>query len=413
MRARGWRSPAPAVLVLLLADGVILAAMELIMSPPLQDLLNLGLFLFVSGAFALALGCLAPALARRGAIRSVRWQIIMIPVLVVSLTVANLGFIGHLMFVSAHDLALLTLVLLFSLVMAVVLSLVLSESLGVSIRNLGQAMHAVSSGEMRTRAEAISEDELGSLAKAFNAMAEQLEMAFTKQRELEQTRREMVVAVSHDLRTPLSSMRAMAESINDGVVDDPAVVKDYLKTMETEVARLSTLIDDLFELSQIDAGALELHVEPASLRDLMSDTLESMRPQATQRGLALEGDAAEDLPEVSLDPARMQRVLSNLVQNAIIHTDPGGTVSIHAKATDAVVEVAVNDTGHGISPEDLPRIFDPFYRGDPARGRRDGGSGLGLSIVKALVEAHGGTVSASSEPGQGSTFTFTLPLRIP
>ena len=369
----------PALLVLLIADALVLIAMRAVMDPPLPDLVELGVFLFVSGTFALVIGYTASALARRGVVQSVRGQIVLIPVLVVALTVANLGFIGHLMFVSTHDVGLLTLVLLFGLAMAVVLSLLLSESLGAT------------------------------LTRRFNHMTEQLESAAARQRELEQARREMVVAVSHDLRTPISSIRAIVESINDGVVADTKSVKRFLRTMEFEVARLSLLIDDLFELSQIDAGILDLHLERASLRDLVSDAIESMRPQAQQWGLTLDGVVDEALPDVLVDARRVQRVLVNLVQNAIRHTPAHGTVFIHAQRDGAQVRVEVLDTGEGISAEDLPRIFEPFYQGDKARSHKDGGSGLGLSIVKALVEAHGGHVWAISQPGKGTTFSFTVP----
>lgn len=368
-----------ALLVLLIADALVLVAMRVVMDPPLPDLVELGAFLFVSGAFALVIGYAASALARRGVVQSVRGQIVLIPVLVVALTVANLGFIGHLMFVSTHDVGLLTLVLLFGLAMAVVLSFLLSESLSAT------------------------------LTRRFNRMTEELESAAARQRELEQARREMVVAVSHDLRTPISSIRAIVESINDGVVADTESVKRFLQTMESEVARLSLLIDDLFELSQIDTGVLDLHVDRASLRDLVSDTIESMRPQAQHKGLTLDGEVGEALPDVLVDARRIQRVLVNLVQNAIRHTPEHGTVLIHAQRDGDQVRVEVQDTGEGILPEDLPRVFEPFYQGDKARSRKNGGSGLGLSIVKALVEAHGGRVWAISQRGKGSTFTFTVP----
>lgn len=368
-----------ALLVLLIDDALVLVAMRAVMDPPLPDLVELGVFLFVSGAFALVVGYAASALAQRGVVQSVRGQIVLIPVLVVALTVANLGFIGHLMFVSTHDVGLLTLVLLFALAMAVVLSLLLAESLGAT------------------------------LTRRFNRMTEQLESAAARQRELEQARRETVVAVSHDLRTPISSIRAIAECINDGVVTDTESVKRFLRTMEFEVARLSILIDDLFELSQIDAGVLDLHLERASLRDLVSDTIESMRPQAQQRGLTFDGEVGEALPDVLVDARRVQRVLVNLVHNAIRHTPAHGTVFIHAQQDGDQVRVEVQDTGEGIPPEDLPRVFEPFYQGDKARSHKDGGSGLGLSIVKALVEAHGGRVWAISQPGKGSTFSFTVP----
>jgi signal transduction histidine kinase len=318
-------------------------------------------------------------LAQRGVIQSIRGQILLIPVLVVALTIANLGFIGHLMFVSSHDVGLLMLVLLFGLMTAVVLSFLLSDALGVL------------------------------LTRRFNRMAADLEAATARQRVLEQARRELVVAVSHDLRTPTSSIRAMVESINDGVVTDPDTVRRYLHTLETEVGRLSLLIDDLFELTQIDAGAPLRHAERASLGDLVSDTIESMRPQALQQGLALDGAIADALAGTLVDARRIQRVLLNLVQNAIRYSPSGGVIFIEARREGQQVRVDVRDTGYGISTEDLPHVFDPFFQADKARSRRNGGSGLGLSIVKALVEASGGEVMVTSRLGEGSTFSFTVP----
>ncbi|MEK7216339.1 MAG: HAMP domain-containing sensor histidine kinase, partial [Chloroflexota bacterium] len=323
--------PVTTLAVLAATDAAVLAVMQLALGPPLADLLQLGSFLFVSGLAALVLGSAVPFLARRGLIRSVRFQLVLIPVLVVALTMANVGFIGHLMFVSPHDLGLRTVVLLFALSLSVLLAFTLSEVLRGNIRTLSDAVGGLGAGNLRVRAMVATRDELGMLADTLNVMAERLESAFTRQQELETARRQMVVAVSHDLRTPLSSMRAVAESLNDGIVTDPATVRRYLRSIESEVARLSTLIDDLFELSQIDAGSLTLHREPSSLRDLVSDVLVGMAPRAEQQGVALTGEVDESLPSALVDPQRMHRVLSNLVQNALQHTR-SGQVFIHGKA---------------------------------------------------------------------------------
>ncbi len=404
------RSTVPVAGVLLATDSLVLLVTQALLAPPPEDLALLGLFLLGSGTFALAVGYLLPSIAQRGAFGSLQAQVVLIPVVVVILTVANVAFIGRLMFVSAHDLGLLTVLLIFSLAMAVVVASVLSGSLRQGIQALTEAVRDMTSGNLRARAQLGSrDDELAQLARAFNHMAEQVEESFARQQEVERARRNMVVAISHDLRTPLSSIRAMAESINDRVVTDPETVRQYLSTMETEVARLSLLIEDLFELSQIDAGALQLHLEAGSLRDLVSDTLESMRVQARQRDLALDGQVDEALPDVLMDARQLQRVLVNLIQNAIRHTPSGGTVCIQAWPEGETVRVEVSDSGEGIAPQDLPRVFEPFFQGDPARSK-PGGSGLGLSIVKALIEAHGGQVWVTSTPGEGSTFAFTVPL---
>ena len=172
---------------------------------------------------------------------------------------------------------------------------------------------------------------------------------------------------------------------------------------------LSQLVNDLFELSQIDAGALELHLEAASLQDLISDTLESMSAQAAARNLSLNGTVDGGALQVTMDTLRVQRVLYNLVQNSIRHTPPDGTISIRARDNGPEVRVEVADTGEGIAKRDLPRIFERSYRTDRARSRITGGTGLGLSIAKGIVEAHGGRIWVESVRGEGSTFSFTLP----
>ena len=200
--------------------------------------------------------------------------------------------------------------------------------------------------------------------------------------------------------------------MNDRVVTDSETIDRYLQAMHGEMGRLSSLIDDLFELSQLDAGALRLHLEPGSLRDLLSDTLESLRPQALARGLRLSGHVDSDLPPVLMDAARIQRVLDNLIQNAIRHTPPQGTIILEAQEEDDTVRVDVVDSGEGVPPSDLPHIFESFYRGEKSRARGQGGAGLGLAIARGIIEAHGGKIWAQNVPGRGSRFSFVLPKAV-
>jgi signal transduction histidine kinase len=250
---------------------------------------------------------------------------------------------------------------------------------------------------------------VGDLAMALNHLAEQTDAAFRRQRELEQARRDLIAAVSHDLRTPLAALQAMTEALSDGVVSDPETVARYLRTMRGDIQSLSVLISDLFEVSQLDAGVLRLQIEASPIQDLISDMLESLQPQARRRGLHLTGSVTDALPPVLMDSTRVQRVLYNLVQNAIRHTPADGTVLLRAEEVGNEVRVTVADTGEGIAAADLPRVFDRFYRGDPARSREAGGAGLGLTIARGLVEAHGGRIWAASTVGQGAIFSFTLP----
>jgi signal transduction histidine kinase len=261
-----------------------------------------------------------------------------------------------------------------------------------------------------------SSDEIGQLGAEFNSMVEQLQVGQEQRSRLEASRRELIAAVSHDLRTPLASMRAMVEALNDGVVTDPETVSRYLHTIQSETQHLS-LIDDLFELSQIDAGALRLHLEPTSIEDLASDALEGMRAQAEQKNVHLQGQVEGTPPRVPLDAARMQRVLYNLIQNAIRHTPSDGTVTLTVRGAPDKVELTVADSGEGIPESDLPHVFDRFYRGERARTRDKlepgPGAGLGLAIARGIVEAHGGTISAASQPGQGAAFYVVLPSGAP
>jgi signal transduction histidine kinase len=239
-------------------------------------------------------------------------------------------------------------------------------------------------------------------------MAAQLEAAAQSRAETERARRDLIAAVSHDLRTPLASLRALAEALNDGVVDDPEGVKRYLRLITGEIERLNMLIDDLFELARLESGALRLDRMPSPVQDLISEALERMAAQAGRKGLQLEGEIVGDPPPVLIDGQQMTRVLLNLVQNAIRHTPADGSVTLRALADTDGVLVEVRDTGEGIAADDLPRVFDRFYRGDPAR-TREAGAGLGLAIARGIVEAHGGRIWVESEPGRGTRFAFTLP----
>jgi signal transduction histidine kinase len=193
------------------------------------------------------------------------------------------------------------------------------------------------------------------------------------------------------------------------VVSDPETSQQYLVQARKQVDTLAALVDDLFQVSQLDAGGLSLRCEPASLTDLLSDTIESFSGMAAQRSIRLEGSAAPGIDPLEMDVQRMGRVLNNLVSNALRHTPPGGLVSIRAEREAGFVRVTVQDSGEGIPSEDLSHVFERFYRGDKSRSRATGGAGLGLAIAKGIVEAHGGSIAVQSQPGQGATFTFTVP----
>jgi signal transduction histidine kinase len=251
-------------------------------------------------------------------------------------------------------------------------------------------------------------DEIAALAHTFNQMAEQLQQTDRKQRELETLRKDLVAWTSHDLQTPLASMRAIVEALADGVVDEPETVHRYLGIIQRDIRALSGLIDDLFEMAQLDAGGLPLERELNSLSDLISDTLESFSELSARQGVTLEGKVAPGTDPVFMDAQRIGRVLNNLISNALRHTPQGGSVLVEVRPENRGIQVAVCDTGEGIQPEDLALVFERFYRGEKSRSRLTGGSGLGLAIAKGIVEAHGGEIRAESVPGR-TRFSFTLP----
>ncbi len=183
----------------------------------------------------------------------------------------------------------------------------------------------------------------------------------------------------------------------------------YLRTAQRDIQSLTLLIDDLFDLAQMDAGGLKLERQPASISDLVADTVESFTALARQRDVALSGSAEPGVDPALLDARQIGRVLANLVGNALRHTPAGGAVTVLAKPAAGRAQIEVSDTGQGISPQDLPHVFERFYRGEKSRSRATGGSGLGLAIAKAIVEAHGGQIWVESQPGQGARFVFTLP----
>lgn len=237
------------------------------------------------------------------------------------------------------------------------------------------------------------------------ALAMRLAMQERMNREIEAMRRQLVAAASHDLRTPLASLRLLVESIDDGVATGETRER-YLKEIRTHVAVLSGLIDDLFELSRIEAGEISWTMGQVELRELIDEAVAAMRAPAAQRGVRVAADLPGDALLAQANAEKVQRVLFNLIQNAIRHTPADGSVTVRARSRAGGVEVEVDDEGEGISPEDGDRVFEPFYRGDAARA--DEGAGLGLAISKAIVEAHGGRIWL--EPGApGTRVMFTLP----
>jgi signal transduction histidine kinase len=284
-----------------------------------------------------------------------------------------------------------------------------SVSLTDRIVGLNQAARQIAQGHLASRVPASGRDEIANLANTFNEMAAQLEASAQRQRDLEALRRDLIAWVGHDLRTPLASIRVIVEALADGVVQDGATVERYLQTAQHQIRSLSLLLDDLFELAQIDVDGLQLEWHLDSISDLISDTIEGFSALAAQQGIELQGSVAGDVGPVLMDAPKIERVIANLLDNALRHTPAGGVVQVTACAEPGCVQVEVRDTGEGVDALDLPHIFERFYRGEKSRNRSTGGAGLGLAIASGIVRAHGGRIGAESTVGEGTRIWFSLP----
>ncbi len=289
---------------------------------------------------------------------------------------------------------------LIAIAVAFLFTYFLSRTILAPVKALTTAARQLGQGDLSQRVALKDKGEIGELALAFNSMASDLEKA-------EKLRRNMIADAAHELRTPLSNIKGYLEAIYDGLKKPD---KESIRSLNEEASMLSRLVDDLQELSLAEAGELRLIMEPADITALIKQTEIAKRTQSEEKGLSITTDLSDNLPLINIDSQRIGQVLNNLANNAIAHTSSGGSIKISAKKKDDRIIISVTDTGEGISPEDLPYIFERFYRTDRSRTRSTGGSGLGLTIAKRLIEAHNGSIDVQSEPGKGSCFTFTLPI---
>jgi two-component system OmpR family sensor kinase len=293
-------------------------------------------------------------------------------------------------------------VLLLAGVLAVALSILLglglSRGLTAPLARLTAAAHRIASGDLSQRVPETGSAEVAALGRAFNQMAADLEKA-------EELRRNLVADLAHELRTPLSVIQGNLRAILDGVYP---LEQAEIATLYDETRLLNRLVDDLRELALAEAGQLRLERQPVAPADVVNRATESARVQAAAMGITLQADLPEHLPLVDIDPQRIGQVLGNLLTNALVHTPSGGEIVVTARLRGSEVELSVRDTGEGIRSEDLPYIFERFYRAD--RARATGGTGLGLAIARQLVEAHGGRIEVESEVGRGTQFAFTVPV---
>jgi len=293
----------------------------------------------------------------------------------------------------------------FVALLAAGLSVLLTRSINRPLAEMEQAATRFAKGDYTVRVSPRGRDEVAILGRTFNQMAESVGG-------VERLRRELVANVSHDLRTPLTVIRGYLEGLRSGQIADRRSAEMAFDAMHVEVARLLHLVDDLRQVAALDSGALPLNRRAVALIDLVTETMDRVMPLAAAKGVHLRSEVPADLPLLNIDVERMGQALFNLLENAVRHTPAADAILVTAQCQGEQLHLIIQDTGAGISAEDLPHIFERFYRADRARNPSEGRAGLGLSIVKAIVEAHGGTVKAESEgvPGKGAVFTVSLPL---
>jgi signal transduction histidine kinase len=369
------------ILALLLILSISVIGFYLLLRPPLDEVWLMAGFLLITTVISALAGYGAYRLGWMNRSPNIRIALLGSYGLACLLTFFNVWLTARLMFTDQHDLLLGTVLLVFAGAIAMALGYLLSSSFLDRIQSLDQAAKKIAEGNL----------------------------SFERRRQLDALRKELIAWIGHDLQTPLASVSAIIEALSDGIVEDQETEKRYFLTAKKNISALSGLIDDMFQMAQIDAGGLDLNCENVSINDLISDTIESFSEIAKRKDVSLQGKVSPDIGMVQIDPQRINRVLYNLLDNAIRHTPEGGTVEVCAAETDKGLIVEVIDNGLGIPSEDLPFIFDLFYRGEVSRRSTTTGTGLGLAISKGIIEAHGGSIDVQSD-SQRTKFTFSIPL---
>ncbi|MHB8670869.1 MAG: sensor histidine kinase [Acidimicrobiales bacterium] len=414
---RAVRGTAPAVAVAV-TGAVLVLGLAAFYGMSVRDAAGLAIAASAPAAVVGVLGGAALLVAGR---RSIGFQATLIALTSVGAVAAGTFAAAAGRYVSSTDLHTHALVLVAGGTIGVVTALLLGRRITMASLLLGAAARRIGDGSGPSPPTP-APGELAVLARELESTSARLEEARAKEQALDASRRELVAWVSHDLRTPLAGIRAIAEALEDRVVDDPDTVGRYHRTLRLEADRLAGLVDDLFELSRIQAGALRLEMEEASLGDLVSDALAAADPVARAKGVRLEGHLGGAPPDLVLSTPEVSRVLRNLLENAIRHTPSDGTIWVEAGVEDDAAYVSVADGCGGIDGDVIGRVFDLAFRGERARtpgvarisdgGAPGGGAGLGLAIAKGLVEAHHGDIEVVNE-GPGCRFTVRIPLSSP
>lgn len=371
-----------------------------------SDLVNYGLIALAASLIITLAGAIVLFAMRRA---TLRLQLIVLVATAALAIVASMIAVAKWMFISSHDLTVVIAVACIAGAVALALSVVLGTVVSRNFRGLARAARDIGEGKIVPTSASGSTAELRSLATQLEETSARLAESYARERQIEASRRELIAGISHDLRTPLAGIRAMSEALEDGLATDQDL---YLQQMRTKVEQLSELVDDLFELSKIEAGMLKLSISEVSLYDIVSDAIADLGPLAAGRNIVVEASRREDLT-VRADARELSRAINNLLLNAVQHTEPGTQITVAAgRSVDGRPNISVIDQGGGISEEDLGRVFEAGWRGTAARsplpGGRTAGAGLGLAIVAGIVKAHAGEATVRNIDG-GCRFDLLLP----
>ena len=377
-----------------------LVVFEISMQPTAEDRVLLGLIFMLVAVLA---GLLALALRWAGRrSHSIRRSVLIVGLAGLVIAAVTVGIAAQQMFLSSHDLNLLLVVLVFAVATTVAFAVSVSGDLTRDLEATAAAARRVQAGDLGARTGVVRADEVGTVAETFDRMAADLEQRDAERRSHEAARRQFLAAIGHDLRTPLASLRAAIEALEDGLAPDP---DRYLHSMDRDVAVLSSLVDDLFLLSRLEEGSVEMERGPIDITELADEAIEVLTPVAVSAEVQLELVADQRVVAVGGSEA-VSRVFRNLLDNAIRFAPSGSAVTVEVRGEDGA-EVRVLDRGPGFDPEFVGRAFERFSRGDPSRERSTGGSGLGLAIAHGFIEALDGSIWA--EPGPGGCVGFRLP----